>query len=46
VQPTVCLTHHPVLDGVPADWQALLGHNQVTAKPDAEVLVHWLAERA
>ena len=30
---------HPILDGVPAPWPALLGYNQVTAKPDAEVLV-------
>jgi uncharacterized membrane protein len=30
---------HPALAGVPEDWPALLGYNQVIAKPDAEVLV-------
>jgi uncharacterized membrane protein len=39
VQPTVSVAGHPILDGVPAGWPALLGYNQVTAKPDADVLV-------
>jgi uncharacterized membrane protein len=29
---------HPILEGVPSDWPALLGYNEVVAKPDAEVL--------
>jgi uncharacterized membrane protein len=29
---------HPILAGVPEQWPALLGYNQVAAKPDAEVL--------
>jgi uncharacterized membrane protein len=39
VQPTASAAAHPILDGLPADWPALLGYNQVTAKPDADVLV-------
>lgn len=30
---------HPILKGVTGDWPALLGYNEVVAKPDAEVLV-------
>lgn len=40
VHPTVSVTGHRVLAGLPADWPALLGYNQVTAKPATEVLVH------
>lgn len=29
---------HPVLAGVPADWPAVLGYNQVVARPEAELL--------
>jgi uncharacterized membrane protein len=36
--PAVTQPDHPVLDGVPGDWPALLGYNQVTAKPGAQVL--------
>ncbi len=39
VRPVVSQAGHPVLDGVPADWPALLGYNRVTAKPEAQVLV-------
>jgi uncharacterized membrane protein len=38
VSPSVTQPGHPVLDGVPADWPPLLGYNQLTAKPGAEVL--------
>jgi len=38
VQPEVTKPHHEVLDGVPEPWPTLLGYNQLTAKPDAEVL--------
>jgi uncharacterized membrane protein len=37
--PTVSSPGHPVLDGVPPGWPALLGYNRLTAKPGAEVLV-------
>lgn len=30
---------HPILAGVSGEWPALLGYNEVAAKPDAEVLV-------
>lgn len=39
VQPIASVARHPILDGIPAGWPALLGYNQVTAKPDADVLV-------
>jgi len=39
-QPEVAQPGHPVLDGIPGDWPVLLGYNQLTAKPGAEVLVH------
>jgi uncharacterized membrane protein len=38
VQPEVVKPGHEVLGGVPEPWPALLGYNQLTAKPDAEVL--------
>jgi len=38
VQPEVINQGHEVLDGVPESWPVLLGYNQLTAKPDAEVL--------
>jgi len=40
VRPAVSQPGHQVLDGVPADWPTLLGYNQVTAKPEAQVLVY------
>jgi uncharacterized membrane protein len=40
VRPAVSQPRHPVLDGVPGDWPALLGYNQVTAKPAAQVLAY------
>jgi uncharacterized membrane protein len=39
VQPFMTEPGHPVLDGVPHDWPALLGYNQLTAKPAGQVLV-------
>jgi uncharacterized membrane protein len=39
VWPAVTQPGHPVLAGVPADWPALLGYNQLTARPEAQVLV-------
>ncbi len=30
---------HPAIAGVPDEWPALLGYNQVVAKPDSQVLV-------
>ena len=38
VQPSVSGAGHPVLSGVPDDWPALLGYNQLAAKPAADVL--------
>ena len=38
VQPEVTNPGHEVLDGVPEPWPVLLGYNQLTAKPDADVL--------
>ncbi len=38
VHPAVTQPGHPVLGGVPGDWPPLLGYNQLTAKPAAEVL--------
>jgi uncharacterized membrane protein len=38
-QPQVSIPGHTVLAGVPEPWPLLLGYNQLTAKPDAEVLV-------
>ena len=39
LRPEVSRPGHPVLDGVPEDWPALLGYNRVTPRPGAEVLV-------
>jgi uncharacterized membrane protein len=39
VVPDVVLPGHPVLRGVPGPWPAVLGFNQVTARPAAEVVV-------
>lgn len=39
VAPHVGDPGHAMLAGVPAEWPALLGYNQVAAKPGAEVLV-------
>jgi uncharacterized membrane protein len=38
VHPAVIQPAHPILDGVPDDWPPLLGYNQLTAKPGADVL--------
>jgi uncharacterized membrane protein len=38
VHPAVTQPGHPVLDGVPGDWPALLGYNRLTARPAAQVL--------
>jgi uncharacterized membrane protein len=37
--PEPALPGHPVLDGVPAPWPAVLGYNRVTPRPGAEVVV-------
>lgn len=34
----VAVASHPILDGVPTPWPALLGYNELTAKPEATVL--------
>ncbi|MDC9822671.1 glutamine amidotransferase [Devosia sp. ZB163] len=39
VVPHVGNPSHPITSGIDGDWPALLGYNEVTAKPDAEVLV-------
>lgn len=39
VVPHVADPGHPILDGVPETWPALLGYNEVAAKADSEVLV-------
>jgi uncharacterized membrane protein len=39
IQPVVTEPGHPVLDGVPHDWPALLGYNVLAAKSAAQVLV-------
>jgi uncharacterized membrane protein len=39
VLPAVVQPGHPVLDGVPADWPALLGYNRLTSKSATQVLV-------
>jgi uncharacterized membrane protein len=39
VVPAAASPGHPVLDGLPAAWPALLGYNRVTAKPGATVVV-------
>jgi len=37
--PETVAPDHPVLDGVPADWPYLLGVNELTPKPGAEVIL-------
>ncbi len=39
VVPKVGDPGHPITHGLAAEWPALLGYNEVVAKPDAEVLV-------
>lgn len=39
VVPQVGDPSHPIVAGVTGEWPALLGYNEVVAKPDAEVLV-------
>jgi uncharacterized membrane protein len=39
VVPYLGATSHAILEGLPAEWPALLGYNEVVAKADAEVLV-------
>jgi uncharacterized membrane protein len=34
----VVLASHPIVDGLPSEWPAVLGYNQVVPKPDAVVL--------
>jgi uncharacterized membrane protein len=36
--PHVSNPAHPIVEGLPEQWPALLGYNHVAAKPDAEVL--------
>jgi uncharacterized membrane protein len=38
-QPAVSMAGHPVLSGLPEGWPLVLGYNQLTAKPTAEVVV-------
>ncbi len=38
VQPEVLNADHPILAGIPTPWPALLGFNEVVAKPDATLL--------
>lgn len=37
-QPVVIDSGHPILDGVPAAWPALLGFNELTLKPGAQLI--------
>jgi uncharacterized membrane protein len=39
VHPAVVQPGHPVLDGVPEEWPALLGYNRLTGKSATQVLV-------
>ena len=39
VVPVPAAPGHPVLDGVPGPWPAVLGYNRVTPRPGAEVVV-------
>ncbi len=39
VEPEVLMASHPLVEGLPARWPALLGHNRVVPRPEAEVLV-------
>jgi uncharacterized membrane protein len=36
--PAVVAPAHPIVDGLPSSWPALLGYNRLTAKPGAEVI--------
>lgn len=38
VEPAVQLADHPVAAGLPATWPALLGYNQIIARPEASVI--------
>jgi uncharacterized membrane protein len=38
VLPEVLVASHPIVAGLPTRWPALLGHNLVTPRPEAEVL--------
>ncbi len=38
VVPVVTSAAHPILQGVPSDWPALLGYNRVAPKSDAELV--------
>lgn len=40
VTPTVAVPDHPALRDVPDPWPDLLGYNVVTARPEAETIVH------
>ena len=37
--PAIQALDHSIVVGLPADWPALLGYNQVSAKPEAELVV-------
>ncbi len=37
--PEVKLASHPILNGLPTDWPALLGYNELLLKPDADLLL-------
>jgi len=39
VVPRVGDASHPIMQGLPGEWPALLGYNEVVARPDADVLV-------
>jgi uncharacterized membrane protein len=39
VLPSTRLAGHPIVDGLPSDWPALLGYNQVSARPEADLVV-------
>jgi uncharacterized membrane protein len=36
--PVVTSAAHPILQGVPSDWPALLGYNRVSPKSDSELV--------
>ena len=38
VEPEVRVASHPIVTGLPSRWPALLGHNRVVPRPEAEVL--------
>lgn len=37
--PEVALRRHPIVDGLPEEWPPMLGYNEVSAKPSADVIV-------